>query len=209
MINISIGDGTRKAMKILNIESYPFTTKELKTNFRTLAKQHHSDKGGDDNMMKKLNDAHATLQHLAVEDVSEERSKASALRKRRHKDDDMFALYETCSECRGSGFRTRRVYNGYKDCDECSGTGEKVFTNDCRACKGTGKFKQKHGRIVDCYRCKGSGIFSKYVKRCFKCGGYGRVPSHKEQQEYCPTCDGTGEVELQVFNPVIRKGAIL
>lgn len=209
MINISLGNASKKAMEELGIKSYPFTSTELKNNFRALAKQHHSDKGGDDEKMKKLNDAYSTLQHLAVEDVSEEGMKESALRKREHKDKDMFAIYDPCPDCKGTGFRTRTVYDGLKECEDCNGTGSKMFHNKCRACKGSGKFKQKSGRTVDCYRCKGTGVFSSYEKSCRTCNGYGQVPNRISKREYCPNCKGTGEIELEVLNPVIRKGAVL
>ncbi len=209
MINISIGENSRKAMKILGIESFPFTNKELKTNFRTLAKRHHSDKGGDDEMMKKLNEAYSILEHLAVEDVTEEGMRSSSIRKRKHKEDDMFILYDPCPECDGSGFRYRTRFDGLKECSDCGGSGKKEFENKCRACKGTGKFTQKSGRTVNCNRCKGTGVFSTHTMKCQTCNGWGQIPNEIETKEYCPRCEGTGEIELKVLNPVIRKGAIL
>lgn len=56
-----------------------------------------------------------------------------------------------------------------------------------------------------------------FWEKCVRCSGTGKIVysilNEKMKMEYrvevCPKCYGLGEVKLEVFNPVIPKGAIL
>lgn len=211
MFKVTIGNRTRKLMAILNIKTFPFSKRTLVVNFRGLAKIHHSDKkGGDDEMMKKITAAYSELLPLAVEDVTDEMKGEANLKRRNHKDKDMFTLYESCKNCNGSGFIYPTIFDGYEACYNCNGVGRESIPVTCNVCKGTGKFTQQNsGRVVDCLRCNGTGIHHYKHWKCWKCNGTGKITKYTETKQYCPKCNGTGKTELKVYNPVIPKGAIL
>lgn len=222
-MRISVGGKTEDAMKALNIKSYPFSPEELSKNFRILIKTNHPDIRDNTKLAnektRQIIEAYRHLKNLAVSFVSENEIKATE--QRFMEDEDMFALWDICSDCKGAGkiVRTRYLFD-YATCPNCDPLPRRGFFNflfeargsgrktlKCNACKGIGKFKQKSGKTVDCYRCKGSGIFK--IVRCNVCGGTGQMPNTKRTEEICDKCKGLGKIKLNPFNPVIKKGAIL
>jgi len=223
-MKISIGGKTEDAMKILSINSYPFSPEELSRNFRILAKFNHPDVTGnpnDNKKVRKIIEAYKHLKNLAILFTSENEIKAT--QQRFEEDEDMFGLWDICPDCKGTG-KIQRTDYFYKICPYCDpnpnpfrgifsdflfgfsrSSGKKTLK--CNACKGTGKFKQKSGRIVDCYKCKGTGIFK--IVKCNFCGGSGQIPITKNTELTCEKCKGLGKIKLNPFNPAIRKGAIL
>jgi DnaJ-class molecular chaperone len=117
-----------------------------------------------------------------------------------------------CPRCEHRGYTISHTF-GYKPCTTCDKDGMSFLETKsrCRYCKGTGKFKQKHsGRIVDCLSCKGTGIFTHRAPMiCLACYGRKRVYGQTESQVYekCYECRGTGEIEID--NPVLRKGLLV
>jgi len=222
-MRISIGGKTEDAMKILKIKSYPFSPEKLSKNFRILIKVNHPDVSNDpktaNEKTRQIIESYKHLKNLAISFISGDEIKAA--HQRFEEDKNMFSLWDICPDCKGAGkiVRIRHLfdYEGCPNCDplpsrglfrflfEARGSGRKTLK--CNACKGTGKFKQKSGRIVDCYKCNGSGVFR--IVRCNVCGGTGQVPSTKRIEEACDKCKGLGKIELNLFNPVIKKGAIL
>ncbi|MCK4526509.1 DnaJ domain-containing protein [candidate division WOR-3 bacterium] len=217
MFNILIGNKTKKAMKVLGIESFPFTESELKSKFRKLANIHHPDKSnGDDSLMKKINAAYSHIKYLAIGDT-EIREKGKDILKAEQENEDMFEFFESCKRCDGNGEITH-YYEAYTDlCDRCMERSSSLFSFKsfpigkikvkCRDCRGTGKFKQRSGRTVTCRQCKGLGWLS---IKCPKCKGTGRILiKARTTRRMCWYCGGSGKIKLNPFNPVIPKGGIL
>lgn len=105
-----------------------------------------------------------------------------------------------------SGKVKEQRFNGYTKCN-CDSLFTYYRTVLCRDCRGTGKFKQRKGRIVTCRNCQGRGVVR--IKGCPECRGTGQRSSYKDVIVDCPKCGGLGEYELDLWNPVIPKGAIL
>ncbi|MEA3295545.1 MAG: hypothetical protein U9Q27_00155 [Patescibacteria group bacterium] len=216
MFNITVGDKTKKSMKLLNIESFPFTESEIKSKFRKKIKSCHSDKvKGDDFLARKIIEAYSHIKHLAIGD-NEIAKKGKGILKAEQENEDMFDFFDTCKQCNGKGKIIQHHEADTELCNVCMShssffsvrncpTGK--IKESCRACKGMGKFKQRSGRIVTCYRCKGKGWI---IKKCPKCKGKGlvHVKAHTTEN-ICLICGGTGRIKLNPFNPVIPKGAVL
>jgi DnaJ-class molecular chaperone len=52
------------------------------------------------------------------------------------------------------------------------------------------------------------------TKACSVCGGFGKIVTKSlytkiKNSKDCYTCNGTGRVEMELFNPVIPRGAVL
>lgn len=126
-----------------------------------------------------------------------------------------------CPDCEGAGYKT-------KLCKDCFGTGiflAGVKELPCSVCNSTGSFKTKSGKVVPCLKCEGTGVFHvKYKNQykcrtcagkgeitllCANCKGVGVIAVKKEEKEVCPICLGVGEVKMDLWNPVIKPGAIL
>ena len=204
---ITIGQNTRKNMEILKIKDYPFTEETLKYNYRSIVKTCHPDLFPEnkelENLFKKVSQAYESLQYLAKTVSLEE--KEVELRKQEQDKDDIFAVYDTCTKCNGQGTVIEKRVSYYEEiingCSYCS--------SKCIACDGTGKFIQRNKKEVTCRVCNGSGVFHK--KYCFICFGLGKIqrPIYKNEKVLCSKCNGTGKIKLNLFNPVIPKGAIL
>jgi len=206
---ISIGDKTRECMKTLKIDSYPFTEKELKDNYRQLVKIYHPDINNsldNNDHIKVINSAYEHLKNLAINTtVSEDEIQAQV--NKYETDTDIFKLWEPCKHCKGVG--KIKLFNS-SICFHCTSWdflhSFNTYKHLCRSCKGTGKFKQRSGRVVDCYKCSGTGIFG--MKKCTFCNNTGYL-KQPEEFKICPICKGIGKIELKPFNPVIPKGAVL
>jgi len=218
MINIIIGNRTEKFMKILGIESFPFTKSELRSKYRKLAKIHHPDKlNSDGSFMKRINLAYSHIKNLAIGD-KDIFSRGQKILKAEQKNEDIFTLFENCKKCKGTGEIVRHFKAYDEPCDRCIyslyslRSFKEAFPRGkiktaCRACKGTGKFRQQNGRIVECRSCKGKGWL--YIT-CPKCKGRGFITRKARTiNSKCFDCGGTGRIKVNPFNPVIPKGAVL
>lgn len=222
---ISIGEGTKKHMKVLGIIDYPFTVSFLKSSYRSMSMKFHPDlnEGKDTTEdMKKVNLAFSALENLAIADTEKVENVFQFIPKFK-KSEDIFELTKECDECFGKGIKTTiypssRTFEECPDCNKYStysfmfgprtrSTGIKTLA--CHPCGGTGIFKQRNGREVPCNRCYGTG---KFEVKCRTCKGTGRkvviIPEIKQTHE-CYKCGGMGRIKLNLFNPVIRKGAVL
>lgn len=202
IMRIVIGKNTERFMSVLGITSYPFSPEILSSQFKVAIKTHHPDNGGKKEKAQEIIEAYKNLKNLAVS-VSKEDTE-EVLRRFEEQDGDLFKLWEDCKQCNGKGHLFSRGYRN-KGCRLCNFIGLYYMKTVCRSCKGTGKFKQKLGRVVDCFTCKGTGHFENRHRR-FQC------PFCKEESLVkftCLFCSGTGKVELKPFNPVIPKGAVL
>ena len=208
-MKISIGGATQDHMSLLGIQSYPFTSKELSTAFRTKLKEVHPDinNGGDkkqNSETRKVIEAYKRLKNLAIDPQEADKIKEEII----EEDFDIFKLYETCLDCHGT--RTHRYEVGGRWCPDCSPTSRYLWIfekglgynyKQCDKCKGTGKYFDKGM----CFKCNGLGIIK---IRCTTCKGTGFLES-KIFVKTCTTCMGRGKVEIHPWNPVIPKGAVL
>lgn len=211
-MKITIGSNTENAMNVLGIDSYPFTEIELKTKFRKLIHEHHEDKGGSKEKTQEILEAYKHLKNLAMNSIISEEDTKNELAKQQQ-ENDPFGIYETCIYCKGLGKIALSALK-YIKCPDCSsGThfwefrGFGVLRKQCSHCNGTGKYKKIDGNIIICKICSGRGEFR---QKCSKCNGIG-VIENKNYIEYkiCMNCKGTGQVRLELWNPVIPKGAII
>lgn len=89
-----------------------------------------------------------------------------------------------CSRCNGTG-KDPLTY----PCKYCTnGQVEKLETNSCSMCSGSGRVTSSSGVEQNCPSCSGSG--RKYVNKmvtCSSCGGSG------EERRSCRSCGGTGK----------------
>jgi DnaJ-class molecular chaperone len=217
MFNVIIGDKTKEAMTLMGIEIFPFTESEIKSKFRNLAKKYHPDKlNGDNSSMKKINVAYSHIKYLAIKDngIAE---KGKNILKEEQKNEDIFQLFDTCEKCKGTGEITRYSMAYEVPCIRCREIPcwysrfkpipiGKIQVR-CGDCRGTGKFKQRNGRIVNCRRCNSKGWL--YIT-CPKCKGRRiiKIEAHTTKT-ICLNCGGSGRVKINPFNPVIPKGAVL
>jgi DnaJ-class molecular chaperone len=164
--------------------SSPFTSDQLKSSFRRLAKQLHTDTSGGDTkeafvLMKA---AYDKLVPLACSTNNSTSQKFT---------DDGIPLSEL-------GLGLGPTKNG-RDCEYCEHRGylfrretETDYTRRCALCGGIG-LVNKFGRLTSCPNCL----------------GLGPLRSTKPAKTYyatCYKCMGSGETE--VFNPAFPKGAL-
>jgi DnaJ-class molecular chaperone len=205
---ISISDGTRKKMELLGIKDYPFSETILKSAYREKAKQYHPDlNNGNEKaaaIFRKIKESYEALQPLSMCVTEEERSFEEV--KQNKAKEDIFAVYDKCSHCHGTGIVTqqRTDWNSFSErvCPSCM--------RKCNKCDN-GKFTLKSGRKVNCLKCGGEGIILVYKEYCYTCMNKRKIISYelKEYKKLCSYCKGTGKIELDLFNPVIPKGAVL
>jgi len=136
-MRITIGESTKKAMECLNIELYPFTYEELKSNFRELMKKYHPDvaKGNKEEAEKKTKDitnSFRLIENLAIDTgtISEDKARIT----KELEEDDMFIFWEKCEECFGTGRIRRFISKGL-------GKRPEIVFDSCWKCKGIGKIK--------------------------------------------------------------------
>ena len=200
---ITIGDKTKEHMNTLRLKEYPFTSTQIKGNYRKLLLEYHPDhnKNGE-GKTRKIISAYKAICFLAID--IDEKTKNDAQTKIEKGKEDLFTFFEDCPKCSGRGYFTQHSQS--RIC-KCSYGGFSLFSifsgGKCISCKGTGKFKQRRSkRIVRCRECKGTGI-------CPICNGKRFVDKGKKERFNCSTCRGTGKIEIKPFNPVIPKGAVL
>ena len=190
----SPSEGTNKYMRILGINKYPFTDKELSAAFRIKIRSKHPDAGGTDSGARKIIEAKNALKNLTT-DVLQKYDSSIA-----KKNEDIIGSTRKCSSCHGAGCK---VFPGFKTCTSCEGTGKRKFV--CKLCDN-GEFTQINGRKVPCKSCKATGM--KEVK-CNKCRASGKEYVKNMHSNVCKNCNSHGRVKVDLFNPVIPFGAIL
>lgn len=215
MFTLSISNGTKKDMALFDITEYPFTYDDLKKKYRAMLKQCHPDKVPEDQKKEaekktfKVIETFKKLKNISVGNIVREEVKTTG---------DIFEdkMISTCRVCKGSGTVetvARRVacknctnYNkGYELFYFAPIKGKGFVYEECGACKGTGKFIQKHTKKeVKCLRCSGYG---RTRHRCQHCMGKGYI--NITENVKCSNCGGTGQIKCDPMNPVIPKGAVL
>jgi DnaJ-class molecular chaperone len=210
-----LDDNTKKCMSILEIENFPFSEATLKTQYRKKAFKFHPDvsKEETEKEMKEINSAYTYLKLLATTEFNKDFDADIEYIKK-----DMFDLSISCCDCNGKGYFLREIPN-IEACPDCKNGGDWWNWMSLFSIYG-GRGKGYH--LKDCYSCLGKGI-NLHKKECSICSGTGKVKKvcktcngkgikrNKENyfKEKCFACSGKGRIEVNLFNPVIRKGAIL
>lgn len=219
---------TQYAANFLDINL--LTEAAVKNAYRTAAKKHHPDIGGNPEIFKELQIVYKfALANLVfasdreITKIDRENIRTTA----NHKLNDLGKGFDsttngsTCEVCEGIGYRTTTEYGS---CPDCDGNGTVVVSTQCSDCNGTGKFQQrKSKRIVDCRTCKGTGIqksqnlyqsffsfnfnFHYGRSQCTTCNGTGLTATRTIKYHTCSHCEGVGEIKM--MNPVIKKGSLL
>lgn len=127
---ITIGNKTKKFMKILELHQYPFSVAELNSSYKRLIKIHHPDKGGDENTAKQIIIAYEALKNLAISETTIEKCQRLARKYDEEIAKDMFILFNNCEYCNGTGNERYTVGKGkhqsfkFRRCLKCYGTGK-------------------------------------------------------------------------------------
>jgi len=207
-MRITLGDRSIECMSLLGIIEHPFTSEELKTAFRIKLKMVHPDKGGTKEATVKIIDAFNHLKNLASTPIG-----AEFLEVEIEENEDIFKLWKICHDCHGT--KIKIYHTPDRPCPWCSymysffyrgGSGRGYIMGTCKKCLGTGKFKKDGVDKGICYNCSGTGVVK---KRCSMCQGTGWLSRVETKKVVCPTCKGKGKIELNPWNPVIPKGAVL
>jgi DnaJ family protein A protein 2 len=169
--------------KILGVERGA-DAEAVRRAFRTLAKKHHPDKGGDAEKFKAISKAANVLQDPQLRAIYDQHGEQGihdhqqngAAHHHHHHRDDIFhqqhhqvrvIVVSVSLEEIYSGVEKTSTFEWDKPCDECGTTG----------CK-PGKSGQK------CYECRGQGMIVRVLKL---------APNMIQQsQMICPTCQGQG-----------------
>ncbi|MBI4090476.1 MAG: hypothetical protein HY422_00460 [Candidatus Komeilibacteria bacterium] len=218
MATIKNQDPHELAQKYFHL-TLPTTSDDLKSAYRAAAKKLHTDLSGADtkSVFIAMKEAYDYL--VSLNGSSGVLSEGSSCRELTTVDGTPLSelglgLESTvngidCPACLHKGY-TVTYGIGYRVCTECDEYGTQPCTFACKSCKGTGRFKQRLGRVVACRTCQGSGTFKHpYSSRpCRVCGGTKTCLTKTEQANYhkCWECHGKGEVPM--WNPVLPKGRL-
>ena len=161
--------------KILNINSKA-TQDEIKKAFRTLSKQHHPDKGGEEKKFQEISQAYDTLGNVD---------------KRTRYDHDLQNPFHNQRRQGGRGPNMEDVFNQFFN--------NQPNNAQTRRRKGRTLNIPLTVTLEDVYF--GSKKTLNYKKRinCLGCGGNGG------ESLTCPTCRGTGQVQHTVGNAFFRQ----
>lgn len=203
----------------------PVAFENVKKRYREESKKLHPDAGGSEEAFKALVGAFDELRHLYQSGShlfdAEPGNTSSEPRMPRKTIDDTplselgLGLGPTtngrdCPECEHRGYTVTKEH-GRAECESCGGLGTQPREYACRACGGSGKFRQRLGAVVNCRKCNGTGRFKHphHEEWCKNCGGLGKTRGPAVTRIYvhkCWSCKGTGEIE--VLNPVLPKGRL-
>lgn len=162
---------------------------EIKRAYRKLAKENHPDKGGDEELFKKIS--------LAYDTLSNDNKRQEYDIKRKFSSDDLFS--QMFSQHFGKQFNQRRVHDTIIDLpvgalESFLGKKKQVkynYKEKCDGCNGSG------GEKVVCGGCKGQG----YVSRQIQNGFMAQIIN-----QTCGICNGTGKMIVNACNMCFGLG---
>lgn len=202
--------------------SLPITSDELKSAFRRMAKELHTDTSGNTETkdkfiaMKSAYDFLVKLEGMVFVYGGKSEGNSTTIRL---VTTDGTPLYELglglgptkngrdCDRCLHKGYTEERNFLGQRACHDCDWNGYVLANVPCKPCHGSGKFTQaRSGRVVPCRACLGRG--EKFGRTlCPQCQGRKYIGESKIYYSKCYECGGTGEIEL--FSPLFPKGRMI
>jgi molecular chaperone DnaJ len=174
------------------------SSEEVKKAYKKLAVKHHPDKGGDEEIFKKISNAYSVLSDDKKRKEYDLTGKNQNANSRGYSEEDLFSQFFRGGQSGfGNNFRKgatlnyvldmtfEEIFTGlnkeieyYRDsiCEPCQGNGSFNGTsfNTCHSCKGSGRILMQHGHFhIEnvCHICNGKGrIIS---SECVSCSGAG------------------------------------
>ena len=189
---------------------------EVKKAFRNLSKQHHPDKGGDENIFKEISEAYDTLgdtnkreqyNHKLdnpfgnsgenMDDIFNQFFRQNQQRQQVRRGNNLSIPLTISLEDVFFGKTKKLRYNRKTNCVGCGGSGGQA--QSCGHCSGRGTIDQTVGnaffrqvRRVQCPACSGRG--KNITNPCNSCGGQGRSTKETTVDFVVPKNLMTGQV---------------
>ena len=199
--------------KLLNIDKNANYTQIKKAYYKAAAK-HHPDKGGNEDLFKKINHAYETLSDPDKRKLYDQYGEngppetfghgfpfsfpfnVSGRNSRQRGNDIKFELSVTLNELYNGCVKKLKISKNVI-CNTCNGSGQRPNTskNTCNICKGSGinRVIRKIGPMIQEIRSP-----------CTKCGGEGSIIEDKDK---CKTCKGRMlNNEIKILKIHIEKG---
>lgn len=181
--------------------THDFEPKEIKTSYRNLSKVHHPDRGGDDEIFKKIVDAYKVLSNPSIREKYDRESEYGK------NYDEMLSIldYELSNtNVAGSNIDLKKTYFKENElihilveldefeeeikfkrkviCNTCEGSGSSELDVDlfggeleCDLCNTMGEYNDNV-----CPGCKGEGYIRFGLGKCEKCDGKGVTYVYKK-----------------------------
>lgn len=187
------------------------TQEEIKKKFRELSKKHHPDKGGDEEMFKKINEAYSTLSvsdkraeydnpvktfsgGFTAEDIANmafgrQRQRQESFKIDPHVNINMSLTMEEVF----NGVNKTIKYSAYTACGDCNTEGG-YDPQTCTACNGKGFTVFQRGPVImqqSCGTCQGAG--KTFKRGCDTCNSFGYVKQDRQISANIPASVLHGE----------------
>lgn len=164
-------------------------SEEIKRAYRKLAKENHPDKGGDEELFKKIS--------LAYDTLSNDAKRQEYDMKRKFSSDDLFS--QMFSQQFGQQFNQKRVHDTIIDLpigaiESFLGKKKQVTYNykeKCGGCNGSG------GEKMVCDGCRGQGFITRQIQNGFMA---------QIINQTCGVCNGTGKKIVNACNQCFGIG---
>jgi DnaJ-class molecular chaperone len=174
-------------------------TEEIRKAYKTLAREHHPDKGGDPEKFKELSQAHEILS----DDAKRRNYDITGNTSDQPQQGNPFGMPEAFSQMFGGMFPGAGMFPGSPMGSPRKREGKGPGKNQDIPLRLDDYYKGRNlnvklGRQCICKLCKGHGGAS--VKTCDQCGGRGQLnqminmgPIQMMAQTPCPPCNGKGQ----------------
>lgn len=200
------------------------TQEEIKKKFRELSKKHHPDKGGDEEMFKKINEAYSTLSvpdkraeydnpvktfsgGFTAEDIANmafgrQRQRQESFKIDPHVNINMSLTMEEVF----NGVNKTIKYSAYTACGDCNTEGG-YDPQTCTACNGKGFTVFQRGPVImqqSCGTCQGAG--KTFKRGCDTCNSFGYVKQDRQISANIPASVLHGEtIQYHNYGNEVKK----
>lgn len=168
------------------------TPDEIKKAYKKLAIKHHPDKGGDENIFKKINEAYQVLSDANKKASYDATGNVNGFNGKNHSAEDVFNEHFEKFKT-AYGFGGNRVRKGQSIQIVISLKLEEIFSGVKR--------KLNYKKDKNCYSCNGNGSKDgKSIKTCDTCNGHGFVVikhGNFHIENTCHSCGGYGKTILE------------
>ena len=170
---------------------------EIRSAYKTLAKEHHPDKGGDPEKFKELSEAHEVLSDESKRRHYDMTGSISDQGQNQNQNQGPFGMPNGFAQMFGGMFPGNMGQSPRKQQGKGPGKNQDIPLRLADYYQGR-SLSVKLGRQCFCKICKGSGGTSS--KACEQCGGRGQIsqmvnmgPIQMIAQTPCPPCGGKGQ----------------